>query len=177
MLQVSSVGFHPAHCKLDGDEMGLSAKREVVFCLVAEGFRLKCEMDIQRRPLIVQGEQSYRSLSVLVEDHPNLLEDTQVAVLAKVVNFLHVGLEYELIEDVSIFKESYENMRQLRFQQSYFIDGGAYQLSLLHSPKIEGKDFVFYVKDLHNVPYRVSCGYPFSDSSSVEYQLLPYAAE
>ena len=177
MLQVSSVGFHPAHCKLDGDEMELSAKREVVFCLVTEGFRLKCEMDVQRRPLIVQGVQSYRSLSVLVEDHPDLLESAQVAVLAKVANFLHAGLEYELIEDISIFKESYENTSQLRSQHSFFIDRGAYQLSVLHSPRIEGKDFVFYVKDQHNVPYRVSCGYPFKDSSSVEYQLLPYAAE
>lgn len=145
------------------------------------GHAVECQIDPKNRPLVISEGHTFQSLHKLIEAYPELTDQKNFNQLAQLANFLFQGATYKFIDDISAYKEAYTD--RIEFEQNTFdympmrlIDHGVFDINGMHPPRIINDEFVFFVKDFRTeVPYRVTCQYPFTEHAKGSYHLLPYA--
>jgi hypothetical protein len=136
--------------------------------------------DKAHHPAIEMKGTHYTSLSHLLQNLPSLADPQHIEKLAQIANFLAKGIEFQYIENLDLFKENY--YQQIEAEQLDVLnegpklkDYGAFDLSVMHSPRFMDQKLVFFVKhDYLSIPYRVSLFYPIDQEPlRMSYELLP----
>lgn len=117
----------------------------------------------------------HKSISSLLGQIPELGLTNYYSTLAKIINFLCSGYEYQLIEDPEEYKQRYyaqlekEENNYLNSSLSYY---GCYNVEEISKPRKEGNNFIFYVEKI--IPYKVTCSNVGITPLSYSYSILPY---
>ena len=143
-------------------------------------FELRFFFDQYQQPTVEIQERHYHSFPDLFHDLPLLSTTPYLDKAAQVINFLVKGLEFQYIDDISLFQTNYRRIiEDESFESPYehtrLSDYGIYDVSGMHPPKIVEGQLVFFVRhDYTALPYRVSLPYPIAaNDKSVYYELLP----
>jgi hypothetical protein len=136
--------------------------------------------DYQHQPVLeVKGVQ-YHSLEAILKKFPELQQTKHLDKLAQIANFLAKGLEFQYIEDITLFKATYYQEVELEqssllYEGSALKDYGIFDLSVMHPPRLKDQRLVFFVKhDYLGIPYQVSLFYPIrKEHPEMLYELLP----
>lgn len=139
--------------------------------------------DYQHQPVIEVNGIQYTSLRQLLDILPQLHHPQHLEKLAQIANFLAKGLEFQHIEDIELFKESY--YQQIEAAQSSLLDDGPklkdygiFDLSAMHPPCLKKEQLVFFVKhDFLLIPYQATLFQPIeNDLLHMAYEILPLLA-
>jgi hypothetical protein len=85
------------------------------------------------------------------------------------------GSEYRMINNPELYQQLYRR-RILEENCDFDLQPrlsayGIFDISDIHPPSIEGRRLVFFARNSHNVPYKVTCDLT---SRKMRYELLPY---
>ncbi|MCB1080217.1 MAG: hypothetical protein KDK69_00195 [Chlamydiia bacterium] len=137
---------------------------------------LRCDRGPYTPSLFVNGQkiEDLKELSVKISKENNL------PVLAKAINFLLFGEEYQVIDDKKAFIERYEErIREEERNPSLepaLSHYGRFNLEQLKEPRIEGKKLVFYAERHDAVPFKISCDLSEDGKKPrASCKVLPYA--
>lgn len=137
-------------------------------------------LDEAHSPMIQYESRYYHSFNELINTFPHPLTD-DLKLFAEMANFMFKGDEFSVIDDIEAFKKAYHT--QIQREKTRFIvaeqrlsEYGIFDLSSLHSPRLEAQQFIFFVKnDFNQLPYKVTCTLSSHEQTShVHYTLLPY---
>ncbi len=154
-----------------------------VFSLKIKEHELECQLDENGHPQICfkidQDYSNYRCVGALLKAFPALLDKDYILDMAKVINFLCKGIEYQVIEEPDVYKTNYK--KEIDKEQSCcnladfsLTPYGEFDVEEISLPRIEHGKLIFYVEG--KIPQRVTCEYPFkSDYPVIKYEMLPYA--
>lgn len=136
--------------------------------------------DQAHHPAIEVKGIRYTSLGQLIQALPELTDKKHIDKLAQIANFLAKSLEFQYIEDIENFKESY--LQQLEADELNLLqdtlklrDYGIFDLSVMHPPHLIDHKLVFFVKhDYLSIPYKASLFTPIHiEGFHLSYELLP----
>lgn len=121
---------------------------------------------------IVYHQQKYKgSLVQILNQLPILRTPTHRLNLAKTVNFILNGSNFEVIENPEEFKETAE-LTSLAMSQS--VMEGEYDLTQIDLPKFSENTLTFFVHQ-EGTPYKVTVSKLFSmETPHASYELLPF---
>jgi hypothetical protein len=130
------------------------------------------------RRVVVFRNNAYYNLTHLIKENSNLIKNLKT--LSILANFFFQGIKYEVLQDPVAFKKNYgarytfpQSGLELSRRRSSF--PGTFDVSKIEDPYLTQEEFVFFVKRNDNeIPYKVSCPFPFHEELSAKYELLPY---
>lgn len=132
-------------------------------------------------PVIQFQEKRFTDLSALSEASPALMQVQNLSLYCRIANFLCNGISFMFIEDIQAYQKGYGQRRSYEKRrteglESSAADFGPFEVSGMHTPRIEGGNLVFYVEDAYyGIPYRVTSPFPVSkERGNPTYSLLPY---
>ena len=139
---------------------------------------------IDLKPVVKVEANSYHQIWVLAHANPFLHDPAALPYFCEIANFLWKGGDFELIDSIPLFQMDYN--KRILFEQTHqadllpyrVTDYALFDLSSMHSPKIEESSALFFVYNkATGIPYRVVCPFPYTAVSTfVHYQLLPFAS-
>lgn len=127
----------------------------------------------------------HTSLFSLSKILPEVIQSKNQTLLAKIINFLVSGVQFEIIENPESYKTSYKSQYEAEsnsfdFLNLSLISYGKFNVDEVSTPYIKkgetGKKnvLIFYVKN--TLPYRVTCELPIDQAApKCHYELLPYS--
>ena len=138
----------------------------------------------QDTPIVTVKGNKYTTLHQLVKDVPELSNPENIEAFAEISNFMFKGIEFTFIDNIPEFQKEY--VKRLEQDKKHpekpshglhFSDYGIYRIEIMHPPKIERGHLIYFVKNGYTqLPYRVSCPFPFTgDHTVAKYELLPNA--
>ncbi|CAF23026.1 hypothetical protein [Candidatus Protochlamydia amoebophila] len=132
-------------------------------------------------PVVKYQNRIYPHIWLLVEALPELSDPLHLVSFAQLSNFLWKGGEFEYIECIKTYQNSYKERIGLeRAQPTIFFehrltDYKIFDVSIMHKPKIESNQLVYFAYQVSTgLPYRVVCPFPYkSTTATIHYQILP----
>ncbi len=117
---------------------------------------------------IVVDENIFSSLKKITKTFPELVH--RPSILALCANFLMTGNEFRVVTDPIEFKKNYFPSDK----DEIITRLGKVRFECMRMPHFEDNSFVFYAwHEVNDLPYRVTCIYPFVDSNQIgKYELF-----
>jgi hypothetical protein len=139
-------------------------------CIDAHGHQL-IECTIKER------QSTHYALKSLLEEVPSLKKEENLLELAKLVNFLYKGMQFQVIENPEEYAKQYmeeyaQECEMFEPPSNALCRYGKFNVDEIKKPITDNHSLIFYVAC--RIPYRVTCLYPDQGETSIKYELLPY---